>query len=99
MALRRRKPTSPGRRFQTTSDFSELTTDRPEKSLLDTLLDAGIQMDHSCCEGVCGSCETRVLEGIPDHRDSVLSPKEKASNKVMMVCVSGCKSERLVLDI
>ena len=76
--------------------FIEIT---PEKSLLDTLLDAGIQMDHSCCEGVCGSCETRVLEGIPDHRDSVLSPKEKASNKVMMVCVSGCKSERLVLDI
>lgn len=76
--------------------FIEVT---PEKSLLDTLLDAGIQMDHSCCEGVCGSCETRVLEGIPDHRDSVLSPKEKASNKVMMVCVSGCKSERLVLDI
>ena len=76
--------------------FIEIT---PEKSLLDTLLDAGIKMDYSCCEGVCGSCETRVLEGVPDHRDSVLSPKEKASNKVMMVCVSGCKSERLVLDI
>jgi ferredoxin-NADP reductase len=76
--------------------FIEIT---PEKSLLDTLLDAGISMDHSCCEGVCGSCETRVLEGVPDHRDSVLSPKEKAGNKVMMVCVSGCKSERLVLDI
>jgi ferredoxin-NADP reductase len=70
-----------------------------EKSLLDTLLDAGIRVDSSCCEGVCGSCETRVLEGVPDHRDSVLSPKEKASNKVMMLCVSGCKSERLVLDI
>jgi len=76
--------------------FIEVT---PGKSLLDTLLEAGIPMDHSCCEGVCGSCETRVLEGVPDHRDSVLSPKEKAGNQVMMVCVSGCKSERLVLDI
>lgn len=76
--------------------FIEIT---PEKSLLDTLLAAGIDVDHSCCEGVCGSCETRVLEGVPDHRDSVLSPKEKASNKVMMVCVSGCKSQTLVLDI
>ena len=76
--------------------FIEIT---PEKSLLDTLLEAGVDVDHSCCEGVCGSCETRVLEGVPDHRDSVLSPKEKASNKVMMVCVSGCKSETLVLDI
>jgi ferredoxin len=76
--------------------FIEIT---PDKSLLDTLLDAGVDVDHSCCEGVCGSCETRVLEGVPDHRDSVLSPKERAGNKVMMVCVSGCKSERLVLDI
>ena len=76
--------------------FIEIT---PDKSLLDTLLEAGVDVDHSCCEGVCGSCETRVLEGIPDHRDSVLSPKERASNKVMMVCVSGCKSETLVLDL
>lgn len=71
----------------------------PEKSLLDTLLAAGIDVDHSCCEGVCGSCETRVLAGTPDHRDSVLSPKEREKNKVMMVCVSGCKSETLVLDL
>lgn len=78
------------------SRFIEISS---EKSLLDTLLEAGVDVEHSCCEGVCGSCETRVLEGVPDHRDSVLSPKEKASNKVMMVCVSGCKSERLVLDI
>jgi len=40
-----------------------------------------------------------VLEGLPDHRDSVLSPAEHAANKSMMVCVSGCKSERLVLDL
>jgi ferredoxin-NADP reductase len=71
----------------------------PEKSLLDTLLAAGVQVEHSCCEGVCGSCETRVLEGEPDHRDSVLSAKERAANKIMMVCVSGCKSRSLTLDL
>lgn len=71
----------------------------PERSLLRQLLDGKVDVDHSCEEGVCGACETRVLEGLPDHRDSVLSSAEHASNKVMMVCVSGCKSERLVLDL
>lgn len=69
------------------------------KSLLDALLDAGLDVEHSCREGVCGSCETAVLEGCPDHRDSVLSNSERASNKTMMVCVSGCKGSRLVLDL
>ncbi|GAB3626257.1 ferredoxin [Pandoraea terrae] len=68
-------------------------------TLLDTLLAAGINADHSCMEGVCGACETRVLEGCPDHRDSVLSAKERESGKVMMICVSGCKGDRLVLDL
>ena len=71
----------------------------PEKSLLDTLLAAGVDVPFSCNEGICGTCETRVLEGEPDHRDSVLNAKEKAANKAMMVCVSGCKSSRLVLDL
>lgn len=71
----------------------------PERSLLMTLLAEKINVDHSCEEGICGACETRVLDGIPDHRDSVLSPAEQAANKSMMVCVSGCKSERLVLDL
>jgi ferredoxin-NADP reductase len=69
------------------------------KTLLQTLLDADVYVDHSCEEGVCGSCETRVVSGIPDHRDSVLSVSEKASNKKMMVCVSGCKSGKLILDL
>ena len=69
------------------------------QSLLQALSAAKVAVSTSCEEGICGSCETRVLEGIPDHRDSVLSPSEKTANKVMMVCVSGCKSERLVLDL
>ena len=71
----------------------------PELTLLKALQAAGIEANTSCEEGVCGSCETRVLEGTPDHRDSVLSASEHATNKVMMVCVGGCKSERLLLDL
>lgn len=69
------------------------------QSLLDALLGAGIDIDNSCRDGVCGSCETRVIEGTPDHRDSFLSKAEHAANKSMIVCVSGCKGERLVLDL
>ncbi len=69
------------------------------KSLLDALLDAGVAIDHSCREGICGACETRVLEGEPEHRDAVLSKSERAAGKTMMVCVSGCKGQRLVLDV
>jgi len=68
------------------------------KTLLQTLLDAGIQKEYSCTQGVCGACRTQVLEGVPDHRDAVLSPSERAGNNVMMVCVSGCKSGALVID-
>lgn len=71
----------------------------PGQSLLATLQAAQIDCSTSCEEGICGACETRVLEGTPDHRDSVLSPAEQASNQVMMVCVSGCKSQHLVLDL
>lgn len=68
-------------------------------SLLDVLLEAGCDIEHSCREGVCGSCETRVVEGDIDHRDGVLTKAERAANNSMMVCVSGCKSQRLVLDL
>lgn len=71
----------------------------PQKSLLQTLLDEGVDVPYSCSEGVCGTCETKVLEGQPDHRDSVLSAKEREGNRCMMVCVSGSRSERLVLDL
>ena len=68
------------------------------KTILDALFAAGLDPPCSCTEGVCGSCEMRVLEGIPDHRDSVLTDAERASNKTMMICCSGAKSETLVLD-
>jgi ferredoxin-NADP reductase len=68
-------------------------------TIIDALRDNGIIAPHSCLEGVCGTCETTVLEGIPDHRDLVLSAKERASNKTMMICCSGCQGDRLVLDL
>ena len=68
-------------------------------SLLQALKDAKANLSTSCEEGICGSCEVKVLEGEPDHRDAVLSAAERKANTVMMVCVSGCKSERLVLDL
>jgi vanillate O-demethylase ferredoxin subunit len=71
----------------------------PGKSILDTLLEAGLDIPHSCIEGVCGTCETKVLEGIPDHRDVVLTQAERNAGKVIMICCSGSKSEKLVLDI
>lgn len=71
----------------------------PDKSILKTLISNGYKVAHSCTEGVCGTCETRVLEGIPDHRDNVLSAREKAANKSMMICCSGAKTEKLVLDL
>lgn len=71
----------------------------PGKTILDTLLENGIEVMHSCTQGVCASCETRVLSGIPDHRDMVLSEAERAANQTMMICCSGSKSAKLVLDI
>jgi ferredoxin-NADP reductase len=69
------------------------------KTILDALNDAGIVTPYSCAEGVCGTCEAVVLEGVPDHRDLVLTEAEKVSNRKMLICCSGSHSERLVLDI
>lgn len=69
------------------------------KTILDALLDEGIDVPYSCEEGVCGTCETRVIEGTPDHRDLVLSKEEQASNETMMICCSGCKGGKLVLEL
>jgi len=71
----------------------------PEKSILDTMLDAGIHVEFSCMEGICGSCKIEVIQGIPDHRDAVLSDEERARNDAIFVCCSGSRSERLVLNI
>jgi ferredoxin-NADP reductase len=71
----------------------------PELSILGALEAEGIFPASSCMEGTCGTCETKVLEGIPDHRDSLLTDDERAANDTMFICVSREKSEKLVLDL
>ena len=71
----------------------------PEQSVLEVLEEAGIPILGSCYEGVCGTCEAKVLEGTPAHRDSVLTDAERASGEIMMPCVSRSRTERLVLDL
>ena len=69
------------------------------KTILQVVREAGIQVPYSCEEGVCGACETRVISGTPDHRDSVLTEREREEGSTMMICCSGSKSPRLVLDM
>lgn len=71
----------------------------PDKTVLATLHDAGIAMPCSCQQGICGTCEVRVLGGEVDHRDSIQSQAERAANQSMMVCVSRARSPQLLLDI
>jgi ferredoxin-NADP reductase len=71
----------------------------PDKTVMEVLEEAGVPILHSCREGTCGTCETVVLDGEVDHRDSLLTPEERAANDVMFVCVSRAAGPRLVLDI
>ncbi|KIF65860.1 hypothetical protein HY68_38990 [Streptomyces sp. AcH 505] len=72
---------------------------KPGETILDAVEAAGVQVPQSCLEGLCGSCETPVIEGVPDHRDVVLSERDKQAGRTMMICCSGTKSQRLVLDL
>lgn len=74
-------------------------TVEPGQSILDQVAAAGVPAPSSCRGGTCGTCETFVVEGEPDHRDAVLSAKEREENEVMMICVSRCKGSRLVLEL
>jgi ferredoxin-NADP reductase len=79
---------------------SEVTVDvPPDRSILEVVEEAGISVLSSCAEGTCGTCETAVLEGVPDHRDSVLDDAERQAGDCMMICVSRSCTERLVLDL
>jgi len=71
----------------------------PDRSVLDVLEENRIPMVASCRRGVCGSCETRVLAGVPEHRDSVLDDAEKDELGVMCPCVSRAAGGSLVLDL
>ena len=79
---------------------SGLTLEVPGgKTILDVLTAAGVEVPSSCCAGVCATCLTDVIAGVPDHRDMVLTDDEKASNDRIAVCCSRALSRTLVLDI
>ena len=69
------------------------------KTVVKALEEAGVEVQVSCEQGVCGTCLTRVLEGIPDHKDMYLTPEEQAANDQFLPCCSHAKSARLVLDL
>lgn len=71
----------------------------PDKTIVEVLEQEGVDVMFDCARGDCGICQTDVVSGIPDHRDVVLSDAERASGKVMQICVSRAKSARLVLDL
>jgi ferredoxin-NADP reductase len=68
-------------------------------TILQTLRGAGLQVLTSCEEGTCGTCETGVLAGVPDHRDTVLTQAERDAGDIMMICVSRARTPRLGLDL
>ena len=70
----------------------------PGVSIVDAAAEAGVTIETSCREGTCGTCESEVLGGVPEHRDSLLTPEEQAENDVMFPCVSRAASEKLVID-
>lgn len=86
--------------FEVELELSGLTfTVTADQTLAEAIEAAGVDLPTSCREGTCGTCETTVLAGEPDHRDSYLTPEEQESNEVMMPCCSRARSPRLVLDL
>jgi vanillate O-demethylase ferredoxin subunit len=69
------------------------------QTILGALLERGIDAPYSCMEGICSACETKVLAGIPDHHDMILSAEQKAANNVIMICCSRSKTPELVLEL
>jgi cytochrome P450/ferredoxin-NADP reductase len=70
-----------------------------DDTVLDAVNRAGATVLSTCREGTCGTCEVRVLDGVPEHRDSVLGLEERLTGATLMTCVSRCRGQRLVLDL
>lgn len=81
------------------ADTGQVITVAANQTIIAALEAAGLDPIYDCQRGDCGICQTDVIAGTPDHRDVVLSQAEKASGKVMQICVSRAKSARLVLDL
>lgn len=86
--------------FEVECSRSGMTVTVPEGiSIFDAVERAGVDVLGSCMEGICGTCEADVLEGTPDHRDSILSKTERERGDTIMLCVSRSLSKKLVLDV
>lgn len=77
----------------------EVITVPAGQSIIEALEAAGHDLIYDCQRGDCGICQTDVLEGVPDHRDVVLSQSERDAGNVMQICVSRAKTPRLKLDL
>lgn len=89
-----------GAPFTVVAARSQVTFEvQPGERIADKLVAHGIAVRMSCQSGVCGTCVTRVIDGMPDHRDHVQTATEKAANRTITVCCSRSKTRRLVLDI
>jgi cytochrome P450/ferredoxin-NADP reductase len=89
-----------GAPFTVVAARSQVTFEvQPGERIADKLVAHGIPVRMSCQSGVCGTCVTRVIDGMPDHRDHVQTASEKAANRTITVCCSRSKTRRLVLDI
>ncbi|GAA1976099.1 PDR/VanB family oxidoreductase [Amycolatopsis minnesotensis] len=71
----------------------------PGRSVLGSVREVLPRVASSCEEGYCGTCEARVLDGVPDHRDTVLSEEDRARGDCMMICVSRARGATLALDL
>jgi vanillate O-demethylase ferredoxin subunit len=69
------------------------------QTILAALLDARIDVSYSCEQGVCGACETKLLDGTAEHRDFVRSPEEHVRLSTLMICCAGSRSKRLTIDL
>ncbi|MBX7267190.1 oxidoreductase [Micromonospora sp. Llam7] len=76
-----------------------MVTVPPGTPILRAVEEAGVQVLSSCREGTCGTCETTVLAGVPDHRDSLLTEEERAAGDTMLICVSRARTPRLTLEL
>jgi cytochrome P450/ferredoxin-NADP reductase len=89
-----------GAPFTVVAARSQLTFEvQPGERIADKLIEHGVAVSMSCQSGVCGTCITRVISGMPDHRDHVQTASEKAGNRTITVCCSRSKTRRLVLDV
>jgi vanillate O-demethylase ferredoxin subunit len=89
-----------GAAFDVVAATSGITVQvREDQTIVEALAQAGLKVNVSCKQGICGSCLTDVLEGEPDHRDSYLTDEEKADGDQILLCCSRSKCGRLVIDL